>query len=97
MELNEKELNIAYSQGMLEGVLKNAPPAVKSALEDLVTGVAHYKQKYDEQKQDFDNLQSNYNNLTALSAGYLQLIQELRQQNESLLIETQREFHQREE
>jgi hypothetical protein len=96
MGLSEKELSVSYSQGMLEGVLKNAPAPVSAALEDLVSGVAYYKQKYDDMKQDFDNLQSNYNNLTALSAGYLQLMQQQKDQIDQLLIEQQRPYHQQE-
>jgi hypothetical protein len=94
--LTEQEKDIAYSQGLLEGVLKNAPDAVKTALELIVSGIALYREKYDKLKEDYDQLQTNYNNLIGLSAGYLQSIQEHRAHIDQLLIEQQRDFHHQE-
>jgi hypothetical protein len=92
--LTDKELDISYSQGMLEGVLKNAPAPVKVALETVLGGITLYRDKLDQLKLDYDQLQTNYNNLTALSAGYLAQIQEHRAHIDQLLIEQQRDLHQ---
>jgi hypothetical protein len=70
-ELFEKEKDIAYAQGFLGSwVPKEAP--VREWLAVLIAGVDHYKAKCDAIRQDYQDLLMKYNQLTALSAGYLQ-------------------------
>jgi hypothetical protein len=98
-DLTEKELDTAYAEGLLGGVLENANASetIKEAFNSLVAGAAGYREKYIAVQMDYDSLLEKYNQLTALTSNYLQVIQELRQQVDGLLVETQREFHRKEE
>jgi len=97
-ELSEKELDISYAQGLLEAfldekLLGTAYSTVQENLKTLVNGVEHYREKYLLIQQDYISLLEKYNQLTALSSGYLQLMQQQKEQIDGLLIEQQREFH----
>lgn len=96
-ELSEQELDISYSAEFVKVWLDGAkPPTPGQVIENLavvVNGVALYRKKFLDAQEDHDILLARYNELTALTANYVQVIAELRQQNEGLLIETQREFH----
>lgn len=91
--LIDKELDIAFDQGLLEGVLVNAPTPVKDALKGLIDGVEHYRQKYADSEERYAVLQAQYNHLTSLSAQYLGMIQTQREQMDQLLIESQKDLH----
>lgn len=97
MTTPEKELDIHFSIGFLQEWLKDAPSQVMQYLEQVVSGVDYYRQKLKDSEEDLEILTTRYNQLTALSAGYIQLIQEQRQQIETFQIEEQRPFHQKEE
>ena len=95
-ELNEKELDISYAAAFLREWLKvdmNKSPVLRDNLEHVIHGVKHYRDKYIESEERFAGLQERYNQLTALSSQYLMLIQQLREQNEQLLIDSQRPEH----
>lgn len=85
--------DISFAQGFIEEWLKDAPDPVKEHLNVLVDGVAFYREKYIIAQEDYDRLQNNYNQLTALSASYLGLLEQQKEEINGLLIETQREFH----
>ena len=96
-DIPEKELDIHFSIGFLQEWLKDAPIQVKQYLDHIISGVDYYRQKLKDSEEDLEILTTRYNQLTALSAGYIQLIQEQRQQIETFQIEEQRPFHQKEE
>ena len=89
--LNEQELDISYAQGLLEAWVGYQTSGVREQLEDnlkvLVAGIEFYKKKYDNTQGDYILLRDRYDQLTALCSTYLGMIQELRMQNENLLIE----------
>lgn len=91
--LGEQELDISLAQGFIEEWLKDAPTAAKDNLKILIEGVSFYRQRYLDVQEDFIRLQENYNHLTALSAMYLQDIQQQRKQIDAMLIDSQSEFH----
>jgi len=95
--LTEVELDYGYSQGFLETWLEKAPAQVKENLTVLVGGISAYREKYLLVQKDFNDLQRRYNELMAQSAQYLQFIQQQKELIDNTLIETQREFHHREE
>jgi dsDNA-binding SOS-regulon protein len=89
--------DISFATGFIEEWLKNAPAQVKEHLRVLADGVTLYREMYGNAKDDYDSLLDRYNQLTALSANYLQMIKEQREQMNSLLADGQREFHKAEE
>lgn len=93
--LSEKELDISHVQGFLEEWLKNEPVQVKDALNVLIQGVEHYRQKYLDAQEDYNVLSENYSRLTSLSAQYLQHAQQQKEQLDQFLADDQREFHRR--
>lgn len=93
MELSEQELEVGYAGAFLEEWLKDAPAQVKDHLKAILDGVALYRQMYFTAQEDFAGLQARYNELVALSAGYLQLVQQQKQLLDEALIEIQRDLH----
>jgi hypothetical protein len=91
--LSENELDISFSGAFIEEWIKGSPAQVMEHLKTVVDGVALYRNKYLAAQEDHAILQARYNDLTALSSQYLMIIQELRQQVDGLLIETQRDLH----
>jgi hypothetical protein len=69
----EKEKDIAYAQGFLGGWAPKEQP-VREWLAVLIAGVDHYKAKCEAINADYQELLVKYNQLTAMSAGYLQLV-----------------------
>jgi len=101
-EVNDKEMDIAYAGSFLqEWAYGEKEPTVKLQLVDnvevLVNGVTYYREKYFVAKEDYQNLLDKYNQLTALSAGYLNLMNQQKQQIDQFLIEGQRDLHKTEE
>ena len=96
-DIPKKELDIHFSIGFIQEWLKDAPGQVNEYFNDIISGVDYYRQKLKDSEEDLQILTTRYNQLTALSAGYLQLIQEQRQQIETFQIEEQRPYHQKEE
>jgi hypothetical protein len=92
-ELTEQELDISMAVGFLNEWLKDAPQAVKDNLKVLSDGVKFYREKYTDTLDDYTTLSVRYSDLTSLSAGYLELIRQQRDQIDQQLIESQREFH----
>ena len=95
--LTEQQLDISFAQGLLEGWVDGEKEPTRTTLREnlkqLTDGIDMYRTSLQTVKTDYALLLERYNNLTSLSAQYLGLISELRQQNQDLLIETQREFH----
>ena len=95
--LIDKELDISYAQGFLEDWVAYEKPGVRVHLEEnlkaIVAGVEFYREKYRNTQGDYVLLRDRYDQLTGLCSQYLGLIQELRQQNEQYLIESQRGLH----
>ncbi len=96
-QLSNEELDLSYAIGFVEAWNEKAPEQVKQNFKLVTDGVKLYRDKYVAAQQDVIDLRQKYNDLTALSANYLAVIQQLRQQIDGLLIETQREFHHKEE
>ena len=69
----EKEKDIAYAQGFLGGWAPKEQP-VREWLAVLIAGVDHYRAKCEAINADYQELLLKYNNLTAVSAGYLQFM-----------------------
>lgn len=92
-ELTEQDKNIFLAVGFTREWLKDAPIQVKEHLELVATGVKDYRTKYVEQQEVNIDLQTKYNELAAVSAGYLSEIQILRGQIDELLVEQQRPLH----
>ncbi|VVB52784.1 Uncharacterised protein [uncultured archaeon] len=88
--MDVKEQDYAYSRGFLEEWLKSSPTQVTENLNILFEGLELYRDGY-------NDLLKKYNELTALSATYLSLIQQQKAIIDQQLIESQREFHQRED
>jgi hypothetical protein len=92
--LSDKELDISFSQGVIDALLEmSIPQATKDALKEVNDAVNYYRDKYTTLQEDYTTLQTNYNNLTSLSANYLAMIQQQKSQIDALLIETQRDLH----
>lgn len=91
--VSEQELDISYAGAFLKEWLKDAPEQVKINLNTVIDGVKLYRDKYFTEAEDFAGLQARYNELTGLTAGYLQLIQQQRQLLDEVLIEQQRDLH----
>jgi hypothetical protein len=89
--LNEQELDISYAQGLLEAWVGYQTSGVREQLADnlkvLIDGIEFYKKKYENNQGDYILLRDRYDQLTGLCSTYLGMIQELRTQNENLLIE----------
>lgn len=94
--LTEQELNIGYAESFLEEWEKDAPQQVKENLKLIVDGIEHYRQKYQSAQESYAVLQTRYDQLVGLSAQYLGVINELREQNQQLLVENQRPDHYKE-
>jgi len=94
--LSDEELDLSYAVGFVETWNKEAPEQVKENFKIIVSGIALYRTKYVAAQQDVIDLRQKYNDLTALSANYLATIQQLREQVDGLLIETQRDLHHKE-
>lgn len=92
-ELTDRDKDIFMAVGFLETWLTSEPAQVKENLGLVSAGVKEYRQLYVQQQELNVDLQTKYNDLTAVSAGYLAEIQNLRQQMEELLVETQRPTH----
>src|SRR5271163_3536257 len=75
METNQKEKDIAYAQGFLGGWAPKET-IVKEWLGVLISGVDYYREKCEAINEDYQGLLVKFNQLTSMSAGYLQLIQE---------------------
>src|SRR5271166_4506199 len=73
MELTEKEKDIAYAQGFLGGWTPKEGP-VREWLAVLIGGVDYYREKCAAINEDYLGLLERFNQLTAMSAGYLQLV-----------------------
>lgn len=93
MESTVEELDISWARGFLDEWLKDAPPAVKENLDVLTGGVSYYRDKFLAIQEDHAKLQESYNQLTALSASYLGLLNQQKEQIDGLLADSQREFH----
>lgn len=94
-KLTEVEQDYSYSLGFLEQWLKDAPKQVLEQLAVLASGIKAYREKYVSIQEDHDNLLARYNTLTAQSAQYLQFIQNQKELLDQALIDSQREFHQK--
>lgn len=96
--LEEKAKDIAVSEGLIETWLKagKAPVAVLDSLKTLADGVAYWKQKFYQAQEDCQQTTSNYTNLTVVHGQALQQMQSLKDQVDELLLDSQREFHNRE-
>ena len=80
-ELTQKEKDIAYAQGFIGAWIETAPAIVKSRAAHgkewivvLIDGVDHYREKCAAINEDYQSLLTKFNQLTAMSAGYLQLV-----------------------
>lgn len=91
--LSDDELDLSYALGFVEAWNEKAPEQVKENLKLIAEGIMLYRKKYIAAQEDVIDLRKKYNDLTALSAQYLEVIQQLRDQVAGLLVETQREFH----
>lgn len=87
------EQDISFAQGFIEEWLKDSPAQVKEHLKVLADGVVFYREKFLVVEEDYTKLLDRYNQLTALSSNYLAALSQQKEQIDSLLIETQREFH----
>jgi hypothetical protein len=100
-QVNDKEMDIAYAGSFLQEWARGEKETVKLQLADnvetLVNGVTYYREKYFTAKEDYQTLLDKYNQLTALSAGYLNLMNQQKQQIDQFLIEGQRDLHHGEE
>jgi hypothetical protein len=85
--VQEKEKDIAFSQGFLETWLIGSPPQVKEHLQTISNGVTYYRDKYIEVQEDLEDALKRYADLTVLSSGYLQLIQQQKELLERAPIE----------
>jgi len=92
-QLSDDELDLSYAIGFVQEWNDKAPEQVKENFKLVTDGVTLYRTKYLAAQQDVIDLRSKYNDLTALTANYLATIQQLREQVDGLLIETQREYH----
>lgn len=95
IKTDDQARDIAFAQGLLEGWLEKAPATVLENLKTLVSGVDYWKQKYYEILQQHNTLNSNYVNLTQKSGELLQQMQHQKDQIDELLIETQKDYHQK--
>ena len=92
--LTEQDNNIGYAIGFVgEWMGPNAPLQVEEHFKLIVQGVKDYRDKYIDEQINFANLQTKYNELTAVSAGYLAEIQRLPLELDEQLVEDQRPFH----
>jgi hypothetical protein len=91
--MSDQELDIHFAIGFVREWLRTAPEQVIQHLDEIISGVDYYRQKYNTLDEDYQILNKRYNDLTALSAGYLQMIQEQKSQIDQLLIDSQRDLH----
>lgn len=96
-EPTKAEMDIHYAIGFLLEWVKDAPAQVKDNLDQVISGVDYYSQKLKFSEEDYQTLNKRYNDLTALTAGYLAMIQQQKEQIDQLLIDSQRDFHRKEE
>jgi hypothetical protein len=94
--MSDQELDIHFAIGFVREWLRTAPEQVIQHLDEIISGVDFYRQKHKLLDEDYQILNKRYNDLTALSAGYLQMIQEQRSQMDQLLIDSQRDLHKQE-
>ena len=94
--MSDQELDIHFAIGFVREWLRTAPEQVIQHLDEIISGVEYYRQKHNTLNEDYQILNKRYNDLTALSAGYLQMIQEQRSQMDQLLIDSQRDLHKQE-
>lgn len=92
--LTNAEEDYGFSEGFLREWLKNAPKQVVDHLDTLIAGISAYREKYLTAQEVNKDTQDRYNQLTVLSAQYLQQIQQQKQQIDQLLVESQKDFHQ---
>jgi len=91
-EITDQEEQIAFSEGLLEGWIKDAPKQILEALQILSSGVKYYREKYTDIQEDYEKLQTMYNALVVQSAQHLKFAEQQKQLLDEYLIESQREF-----
>lgn len=95
--LEEKEIDVAYSIGLVREWLAGAKPPtpgqVTEAFQEIITGINFYRERYIMIQQDLIQSQNNYNALAGQSAIYLEQIQQQKYHIDQLLIDDQRQLH----
>jgi len=91
--LEDKAKDIAYAQGVLEGWVQDYPDQLKDYVKTVSDGIEYWRKKYVDLQIAYKEVQQNYTNLTVTYGQALQQLQHLKDQNDELLIEQQKEFH----
>jgi len=100
--VTESEQDVSYSIGFLEHWFADDTKLTNLAklqllghVKTLAEGIKMYRDKYLQTQEDLLKVRQDYNNLTGLSASYLQLLDQQKQQLDQYLIEEQRPIQQK--
>ena len=100
--LDDKAKDAAFSLALIQewfGGKTSLPDSVAAALKDHFTavsvGIDYWRSEYYGAMEQLRQANDRYNELTAMSAKLLAEIQSLKDQNEELLKDQQRPFHER--
>lgn len=89
----DEELDIAFDEGFLREWLSKDPPRCIDALQTLVDGIAYYRKKNHELKEEIRITNERYNALLIQSAQHLQFMAQQKDLLDEALASQQREFH----